>query len=324
MSQDLALGFAVSPPGNCLSDSICLGEIGRSRSCWAASASVTHVLQELRPLCRSLEWELADLYWATRGVAPFIRDEVPNLINNSGRACEDAAVLLFTNCQEAEPLEDQITVLELGGLGLFALLFLNAFRDVCAQEKGAITTIGCSTTPRIVRRGPWSSGARGGCSPTMPITWSRCSAMCAGPGNCACRKGDGSKPAGLRMVLANYVLDVLPSAVVRTGPTGPETLCVRTHLVRDAALRGQYTRLGIDEILGPAASDDTAQRAELLPLLTLLEFEARYQPVGDDPPAHLDEALSFGEGLDGWCSTTGRSTASPPAWSGCAGGLRTG
>jgi tetratricopeptide (TPR) repeat protein len=257
-----------------------------------------YVLQEFRPLCLSLEWELADLYWATRGVAPFVSNEVPHLINNSGRASEDAAVLLFTNCREAERLEDRIVALELGaGLGLFAAGFLNAFRELCAQEgRDYYDRLRYYVTDRSRRSvESWQEVAlfEGHGDRVVAAT---CDAR--RPGVVEGLDGTCGELTGVRAVLANYVLDVLPAAVVRAGPEGPEQLCVRTHLVRDDALRSRYTRLGLNEIRALAASDDPEERAGLLPLLTLLEYEVGFFPVAAEPPPHLAEALAFGEGLE--------------------------
>lgn len=85
------------------------------------------VVQDFRPIIASLECDLADLQWLTYGVKPFVTNEVPHLVNNTGRASEDAAALLFANCLEAGDDKDQIRVLELGaGLGLFARYFLGS------------------------------------------------------------------------------------------------------------------------------------------------------------------------------------------------------
>src|SRR4051812_32528052 len=50
------------------------------------------VLQEYRPLTRSLEWELSALYWRLSGVLPFSEGEVPFIVNNTGALSENAAV----------------------------------------------------------------------------------------------------------------------------------------------------------------------------------------------------------------------------------------
>jgi Tfp pilus assembly protein PilF len=100
------------------------------------------------------------------------------------------------------------------------------------------------------------------------------------------------------MVICNYVLDVLPAAVVRAGSAGAEQLCVRTHLTTTTPLLGQYSSMQIDELRALATSNNSAERARLLAVLTILEFEATWRPVTDDSPSHLAEALESGQGLD--------------------------
>jgi tetratricopeptide (TPR) repeat protein len=75
---------------------------------------------------------------------------------------------------------------------------------------------------------------------------------------------------------------------LRKGEAGPEELCIRTHLTADAARLRQAGRM-IEEIREMAGRLDPA----LIPLVTLLEFEAGYRPC-EQPYAHAAEALSFG------------------------------
>lgn len=103
----------------------------------ASIANVTvapDIVEDFRPLAASLEWRISEHYWCTAGVLPFAENEVPFVVNNSGRLSENAATVLFAACEESKP-EADICVLELGaGTGLFARFFLDAFRAVCAQE----------------------------------------------------------------------------------------------------------------------------------------------------------------------------------------------
>src|SRR5687767_13409944 len=93
-----------------------------------------YVLQDFRPLTQGLGWQLADLYWATAGVNPFIEKEVPYIVTSNGMLSEDAAATLFASCIDAPP-DGPLLVLEMGaGSGLFARYFLDSFREICAQE----------------------------------------------------------------------------------------------------------------------------------------------------------------------------------------------
>src|SRR6187549_1327698 len=66
----------------------------------AEVAVPARILEEFRPLCESLEWRLAQLYWRRAGALPFAENEVPFLVNNSGRLSEAAARLLLASCLE--------------------------------------------------------------------------------------------------------------------------------------------------------------------------------------------------------------------------------
>src|SRR5258708_6934104 len=93
-------------------------------------------LQDFRPLAQSLEWQLADAYWSSAGALPFVRNDVPYLVNNSGRLSEGAAELVFAAwCERAASLPARLVVFELGaGTGLFARYFLDALAARCRAE----------------------------------------------------------------------------------------------------------------------------------------------------------------------------------------------
>ncbi|MES1210475.1 MAG: hypothetical protein ABUS79_31430, partial [Pseudomonadota bacterium] len=90
-----------------------------------------------RPLAECLEWRLADAYWSTAGVLPFVRNDVPYLVNNTGRLSESAAALVFAAFDEMRAsLPERVIILELGaGTGLYARYFLDAFAARCRAEK---------------------------------------------------------------------------------------------------------------------------------------------------------------------------------------------
>src|SRR5207253_2383033 len=99
------------------------------------------VIQEFCPLAESLEWQLGQEYLRQRGNKAFLSDAspVPFVINNDGTLSRNAAEVFFASLLDAEqqgPIEDDIFVLELGiGVGLFARYFLDAFRDICHDNK---------------------------------------------------------------------------------------------------------------------------------------------------------------------------------------------
>jgi hypothetical protein len=254
----------------------------------------SQIIEEYRPVCASLEWSLGHLSWQSRGVAPFVRNEVPFLINNDGLASESAAAVLFSNCRAASRLPDQLHVLELGaGVGLFARFFLDAFRTLCEQEQAdfyqRLTYFVTDESMRSVEH--WQRVglfARHESHVILGV----CDANA--PQHVTSLTGRGHSVGHLRALLCNYVLDVLPASIVKPAANGVLELCVRTHLSGDAALVAQYTTLSPVEIASAAASDDVASRERLIPLLTLLEPELDYRPITRAIPG-LEASLAVAE-----------------------------
>src|SRR5690349_17690725 len=113
------------------------GEGGRSpMEALRGIAVETSELEDFRPMAESLEWRLAGAYWEGAGALPFVRNDVPYLINNTGRLSDNSAALAFAALSEAGPaLPRALTILELGaGTGLHACYFLDAFAALCRRE----------------------------------------------------------------------------------------------------------------------------------------------------------------------------------------------
>lgn len=257
------------------------------------------LLQDFRPLTESLEWELSALHWNQAGLFPFVENDVPFLINNSGFLSEHVAAVLFANCVEAPPA-GPINVLELGaGMGLFARYFLDAFRAICQQEgRDFYERLVYYVTDRSMQTvRQWQERDQfAGFAPACVMTGS---VDATDPRRFRDASDHVTELSGLRCVVCNYVLDVLPATVVRRGSTGPEELRIRTHLMDDAATLAQYTRLSPAEIRKLCQSEDATETARLTPLLSLLEFETRFFPLQDaaasvattSARALIDEAL---------------------------------
>ncbi|HEY8460449.1 MAG TPA: SAM-dependent methyltransferase [Blastocatellia bacterium] len=259
----------------------------------------TQIIQDFRPLVASLEWELSNLYWATEGTRPFATNQVPFIVNNSGRLSENAAACLFSNCLEAESLEDRIEALELGaGSGLFARYALDAFRAICLREGRdfyqRLTYFVSDNSRRAVEQwheqGLFTEHAErvviGTCDSTRPDDFRDL-------------QGNSVRPGFLRAVFANYALDVLPAAIIRVGPKGLEQLCVRTRLTTDGGLFSRYSPLSLDEIMALAGAGSAADLTPLLPLLPLLEFETDFRPLSPaELPPYSEEAVEFGRDLE--------------------------
>ncbi len=257
------------------------------------------VLEEYRPLSLSLEWELSQLYWASAGVLAFVEGEVPFVINNTGRLSENAARVFFANCEESAPAEGVLTVLELGaGTGLFARFFLDAFRALCEAEGKAyyerlrylVSDHSACTVAHWRERALFDAHAErvllGVCDAKDPVRFQPLD-------------GEPFPLESPRAIFANYLLDVLPAAVVRKGPDGAaQQLFVRTRLTQDPTLLSQYTDLPASEIRTLAAAREPSARARLLPLVSLFDLEVDFRPVEESLEPWLEEGLAWGEGLE--------------------------
>jgi len=257
-------------------------------------------LQEFRPLTQCLEWQLSELHWNRAGLLPFVESDVPFVINNTGRLSEHAAAVLFANCTESDD-GGPIRVLELGaGTGLFAKYFLDVFRSICRQEHrdfyDRLLYLASDRSPRTVEqwneRGQFEEHMTG----EFPhVELGVCDAL--DPVQFRPLSGPPRQLSNLRGVFCNYILDVLPATVLRNGDQGPEELQIRTHLTTDRQLLAQYTRLTVAQIRELAQAATAAEKAQLIPLMSLLEFETAFVPL-TALPAHATEALAYGKGLD--------------------------
>jgi tetratricopeptide (TPR) repeat protein len=255
------------------------------------------VVQHFRPLVDSLEYELAQLYWQTVGVQAFSGNEVPFIVNNDGRLSEDAAEVFFANCMEASNLEGQIRVLELGaGTGLFALYFLDAFRDLCQRERrdyyDRLLYYASDNSRRTVEQ--WEEFGQFA-EHSDHVRLGTCDAQC--PTDFHDLSGSTTRRRGFRAVFANYVLDVLPAAVLRSREGQPEQLCVQTRLASEDELQMFHPDLSLERLRELAASDCRHERGELLPLLRLLEFRTEFVPLNGDGPVFANEAIEFAKDL---------------------------
>lgn len=250
----------------------------------------SHELQGFRPIAESIEWDLGHLHWARAGLLAFAENEVPFVVNNSGRLSEDAAALLFNHCVSTEPA-GPIHVLELGaGCGLFARYFLQAFNQLCQQEGRAfdrqlvyfVTDASERTLAQWRERRMFDAfGAQ--------VVMARCDAT--RPTEIRLADGRVQSLQALQAVFCNYVLDVLPATVLRRQGERIEELRVRTRLTDNADLVRQYTPLGLEEIRALANAHDPDQRALLLPLAGLFDYEVDFFPLEGELPLFAGQAL---------------------------------
>ena len=253
-------------------------------------------IEGFRPLSDGLEWRLADVYWDTEGVIPFIRNDVPYLVNNTGRLSESAAALVFAACDDqSSALPTRLTILELGaGTGLHARYFLDAFSILCSDSgrdyygrTDYVVSDRCERTVAGWKRDGLFAGHEGRVE--------LCVGRAADPRGLVGLDGTPAAVDAPFFVFCNYLLDVLPSRIVRRTGDGLEQLCVRTHLSGGASA----LRLAGLESLGRAralaASGKIDDLARLLPLLPQLEVETAFRPW--TPAAGAEAALAAG--IDG-------------------------
>jgi tetratricopeptide (TPR) repeat protein len=246
-------------------------------------------IEDFRPLGQCLEWRLADAYWERAGVIPFVRNDVPYLVNNTGRLSENAAALVFAALTEIGPaLPAQLVVLELGaGTGLHARYFLDAFAAQCRKESSDLyDRLTYVVSDRF--EGPvlgWKRDALFAghedhvdmrmCDATSPMALSE-------PG------GTSSPPLGAPVVVfCNYLLDVLPSTIARRSATGLEQLCVRAHLTGGSAALRAAGLESLDQAGALAASGTFGDLRHLLPLLPHLDLETAYRPWTPAAPEEI-------------------------------------
>jgi tetratricopeptide (TPR) repeat protein len=237
------------------------------------------VLDGFRPLSECLEARLSSAHWDEHGILPFVENDVPYLINNSGRLSEDAASLLFVEIREAQ-VEGPILVLEIGaGTGLFCRYFLDTFRAICVQENAdfydrllyIVTDRSPRTCRQWVERGLFDEHAgrvRIGCGDGAGLVFAGLEGEPVAIGRC-------------NAVFANYVLDVLPATIVRRcGENGSfEELRIRTHLAAQPDVLHGCAGLTLDEIRSTVGGGRNLAR--LAPVAGMFEHEVAWFPLED-------------------------------------------
>jgi len=254
------------------------------------------LLQDFTRLDESLEAELSNLCWQSSGLLLFVENDVPYAINNNSQLSDQASELLFRSCLECVPGES-IKLLELGaGTALFARFLLDAFRDRC-KDTGhdfyeRLTFYITDRSPSTVRQ--WAE-RRLFADHEDHVVIGVCDAL--DPLRCTPLNGSPVDLSGIRAVFCNYLLDTLPSTVIRRGEQGCEELCVRTHLTDDIARLKHHTRLTPEEIRALVQSPDPADRAKLTSLVSVFEYETAFRRNGR-VSEEAEEALAIGAGLD--------------------------
>ena len=244
------------------------------------------IIQDFRPFCESLEWELGLRYYENRGSRAFLHDPmpIPYAVNNDGNFAVAAAQLLFQSVRRAERTghhDSEILVLEIGmGLGLFARYFLDSFRELSQTAGRDYYDRLCYIASDFSER--------------MLVDMCTHGVLSNHAGHYRLRIIDAADPLpclledaafSLRRnnrpligVFLNYLLDSLPVAVLQVRSGRSSQLCVRTCLARGAAL-GPYTNLSVEDLAARAGSPVAAERAALADLFGLFVSEYDFQPV---------------------------------------------
>jgi tetratricopeptide (TPR) repeat protein len=257
------------------------------------------VIQDFCPLADSIEWNLGQRYLHERGSGAFLGDAspVPYVVNNDGTLSRHAAHVTFAAVQAAEQagtLERDIFVLELGiGVGLFARLFLDTFRDLCDQHKknyyDRLTYIAGDRSVPMLR-----DACRHGVFANHPGRYLLRLIDALQPEEALLQdvalRGQGPQP--LRAVFLNYLLDCLPAAVLDVQENEVKQLCVRTCLARAADLE-ELTPLTLPQLAQRAGSAEPQDQRDLLEAYGLFASEYDYRPVDPATIPYGDFALQF-------------------------------
>lgn len=253
------------------------------------------IVQDFRPLDDCLEWKLSGQYWRTEGVRPFIEGAVPYVIHNNGWAAQCAAEVFLANQNEND--EGRLEILELGaGLGLFARQFLDHLQKLCEEKKSSvyarlryfITDFSPRTLDDWAEREVFTDHDE-------HLVIGHCDAL--KPFEVETPSGETHSLAGVAAVFANYLLDSLPTAVVREDKDGPQQLCVRTYLVGELPLPiARDHGLDAEEIAQLAANPQDESLTRLLPILPYFDFELAFQPVAPNSIPYMNDLFSFAPG----------------------------
>jgi tetratricopeptide (TPR) repeat protein len=256
------------------------------------------VIQDYCPFAESIEWQLGQGYLRERGSKAFLHDAspVPYVVNNDGTLSQNAAELLFASLAEADRrggLEEDLYVLELGiGVGLFARLFLDAFRALCQQHGKDYYHRLCYVAGDYADR-MLLDACRHGVFANHPCRYVLRGVDALLPETLRDSFGQGTEaPGPFRAVFLNYLLDCLPATVLRRSEAEVQQLCVRTRLARGVP-PGEHAGLDGEDLLRKARSADAEERREALDAFHLFASEYDYRPVDIASIPHGEFALRF-------------------------------
>lgn len=254
------------------------------------------IIQDFVPVYDGLEWQFAASFWRSMGTASFTEGEVPYVINNSGRLSLQSAELLFAHCETLSSAE-AITVLELGsGTGLFAKYLLDQFKRLCANSNVDyyerltfyVTEYSSNSIKHWQERGQFfEHGKR--------VVLAACDAN--EPTKLTLLDGSEHTLNSLDMVFCNYILDVLPSTVVKKlhGQWQELEVAYQTQNSQEAEALSKDINAAVEALR--AGQQLTITDSELL--LRHTDLLVRYRPLRDEHVKYLGIAENAQDYEDG-------------------------
>lgn len=245
------------------------------------------LVQSLRPLSSSIEWQLGQQFLKASGAEAFLPGEssVPFVVNNDGQLSKRAAAVFFESCVRNQQLHvtELITCLEIGpGVGLFAKFFLDDFRRRCHEA-------GVDFYDRTIYiLADYSS--------RMLMDIQRRGVLAGHEGRYRLQVIDAQViDEGLDLigvqemhgVFLNYLLDCLPVSVVRRRQGVVEQLCVRARLAHNTILR-DFSPRSIEQLRLLAEDGSETDILELSDIADVLVAEFQFDSKEIDAIPDLD------------------------------------
>lgn len=231
-----------------------------------APAGEIFPLEPFRSFGHSGEWQVSGAYWQARGQRAFYTGEVPYISVNDGRLATDLARWLIDSSAGPWLADGPIRILELGGgAGLFASLFLRVLKDRSPELYHRIEYVFTDGSEAMVRAARQSSLLE---PHHERMTFRRLDAVQMKPAPPQARKG-------FDLILANYLLDVLPMECLYWDGQRWFLLEARAGLrVEDLPETG-LSRAGIRALYAAGKTQDAA----LSKIAPYLVHECRYRRV---------------------------------------------
>lgn len=295
--KETALDVAPAVAGDAATASALAAEATAEKaaeSAATASSAGDLLLTDWQPLGQCLDLRIGQSYWSDHAASLFAQNRVPTLVHDSGTLSRRAARVLFAWCGEQAArgtLPAEIVLVEVGmGTGLHLRYLLDTFRDLCAEAGvpwyDSLLALGTDVSVTTVRKAKETGlfaahGARvrlGYIDILRPNFFAELETG-----------AEIDLNGRVQVMLANYVLDVLPVDIFRRvradGELSWEAVLVRTWL-RDPQLLPAYTDLTLDQVKAAASDGSDAAAAQLSEIYSLLQLELRAWPV--DVTEHPD------------------------------------